>query len=173
MQLTESMEKFVIHFGEMGSRWGVNRTVAQIFAVLYLAKEPMNAEQLTQVLGVARSNVSNSLKELQALELVRVTQRLGDRRDYFVAIKDCWQMLLILSEQRKQREIDPTIRVLDDCLQEAKADPKTDVETTAQLKEMHEFLTTMDDWYQQLRQVEQKRLIKFFKLGAGILKFFK
>ncbi|RHW74973.1 GbsR/MarR family transcriptional regulator [Colwellia sp. RSH04] len=166
MQLTPSMEKFIVHWGEMGSRWGVNRTVAQIFALLVLSKDPMNAEQIVETLGVARSNASNSLKELQSLNLVSLNHKLGDRRDHFVAIKDCWDMLQILAEERKKREIDPTLEILEQCLAEAKKDNQTPEYVSEQLQQMSDFMQTMSKWYQQMKQMDRKLLVKFFKVGS-------
>src|ERR1700681_3294554 len=110
--LTPVVEKFVLHWGEMGTRWGVNRTVAQVHALLFMSSEPLNAEQITVLLGVARSNVSTSLKELQGWGIVRVVHVMGDRRDHFESIKDVWEIFRIVSEERKRREIDPTLRAI-------------------------------------------------------------
>ena len=108
MELTPVMEKYILHWGEMGTRWGVNRTVAQIQALLFLSPSPMNAEEITETLGVARSNVSTSIKELQSWKLIKVVHLLGDRRDHFEALKDPWEMFQTIMEGRKQRELDPT-----------------------------------------------------------------
>lgn len=169
MKLTPVMETFIVHWGEMGSKWGVNRTVAQIFALLVLSEKPMNAEEIVETLSVARSNVSNSIKELQALGLVNLTHQLGDRRDHFEAIKDCWDMLLVLAQERKKREIDPTMQVLTQCLSTAEADKETPKYVTAQLKQMSEFMTTMDTWYIQMKSMDRKLMTRFFKLGSKIV----
>lgn len=169
MQLTSSMEKFIVHWGEMGTRWGVNRTVAQIYALLVLSQHPLNAEQIVEVLGVARSNVSNSIKELQQLGLVSLTHKLGDRRDHFEALKDCWEMLLVLAEQRKQREIDPTMELLKQCLVEAEQDKQTPEYVTRQFQSMSSFMQTMDIWYRQVRAMDRKLLERFFKLGSKLV----
>ena len=168
MTLTPAMEKFIVHWGEMGSRWGVNRTVAQIYALLFLNKEPMNAEQIVDTLAVARSNVSNSLKELQSLGLVSLTHKLGDRRDHFAAIKDCWDMLQVLADERKKREIDPTMEILAQCLIEAKADQQTPAYVTEQFQQMNDFMHTMSNWYQQMKSIDRQLLMKFFKLGSKL-----
>ena len=115
-RLGPSERRFILHWGEMSSRWGINRSVAQIHALLYLSKEPLNAEQLTERLALARSNVSTSLRELQAWGVVRVVHQLGDRRDYFESVADAWQMFLTILEQRKRREIDPILGMLRQCL---------------------------------------------------------
>src|SRR5499425_2034899 len=108
MEMAPVTQRFVLHWGEMGARWGINRTVAQIHALLYLSPKPLNAEEIAETLGVARSNVSNSLKELQGWGIVRVVHVLGDRRDHFESIKDVWDIFRIVAEERKRREIDPT-----------------------------------------------------------------
>src|SRR5213593_214083 len=113
-------QRFVLHWGEMGTRWGVNRTVAQIHALLYLSAKPLNAEEIATTLSVARSNVSTSLRELQSWGIVKVVHVLGDRRDHFETLKDVWEIFRIVAEERKKREIDPTLRVLAQCVQEVK-----------------------------------------------------
>ncbi|MFO1382949.1 MAG: MarR family transcriptional regulator [Moraxella osloensis] len=118
MQLTPTMEKFVLHWGEMGNKWGVNRTVAQIHALLFLAGKPMNAEEIQETLGVARSNVSNSIKELQSLNLVQTVHTLGDRRDYFTTGTDVWELAKVIVEERYRRELAPTVGFLADLINE-------------------------------------------------------
>src|SRR5215210_5434979 len=112
MQLTPLMQKFILHWGEMGTRWGINRTVAQIHALLYLSPRPMHAEEIAQTLSVARSNVSNSLRELQGWGIVRVAHVMGDRRDHFESLKDVWEMFRVILDERKKRECDPTLSLL-------------------------------------------------------------
>src|SRR5215475_4567247 len=136
MKLTPVMEKYVLHWGEMGTRWGVNRSIAQIHALLYLSPQPLTAEEIADTLSIARSNVSTSLKELQSFGLIRLTHVLGDRRDHFESIKDNWEMLMLIVEERKRREIDPTIAMLRECAREAAADPKTDAEAKARIESM-------------------------------------
>src|SRR5262249_53249490 len=116
--LSPALQKFVLHWGEMGSRWGVNRTVAQIHALLFVSAQPLHAEAIAQILAVARSNVSTGLRELQAWGIVRVVHVLGDRRDYFEAVKDVWDMFQLILEGRKRREVDPTLAVLRECVAE-------------------------------------------------------
>src|SRR6058998_1074084 len=118
MELTPVMQKFILHWGEMGTRWGINRTVAQIHALLYLSRKPLHAEEIARTLSVARSNVSTSLRELQSWGIVRIVHVLGDRRDHFESLKDVWEMFRIILEERKRREIDPTLRVLQECVTE-------------------------------------------------------
>ena len=119
--LTPTQERFILHWGEMGTRWGINRTVAQIHALLYLSPRPMHAEEIASTLSIARSNVSNSLRELQGWGIVRVVHVLGDRRDHFESLKDVWQMFEIIIAERKRREVDPTIEMLRTCLDEKQA----------------------------------------------------
>ena len=134
-------QKFILHWGEMGTRWGINRTVAQIHALLYLAPEPLNAEQIAETLSVARSNVSTSLKELQSWGIVRVVHALGDRRDHFESTKDVWEMFRVVLDERKRREIDPTLAVLRSCVADLSKDRKAETYTRERLKEMLEFLS--------------------------------
>src|SRR5713101_2832054 len=114
--LSPVAQKFILHWGEMGARWGVNRTVAQVHALLYLSPRPLHAEEISKTLAVARSNVSTSLRELQSWRIVRVVHVLGDRRDHFESNKDIWEMFQIILDERKRREIDPTLRVLQECV---------------------------------------------------------
>src|SRR5579864_3413320 len=118
LKLTPVMQKFILHWGEMGTKWGVNRTVAQIHALLYLSPEPLNAEEIAEILSVARSNVSTSLKELQGWRIVKVVHQVGDRRDYYESMKDIWQMFRVILEERKRREVDPTLETLKILLNE-------------------------------------------------------
>src|SRR5262245_23292092 len=122
--LNAVQQKFILHWGEMGTRWGINRTVAQIHALLYLSPKPLNADDLVETLAVARSNVSNSLKELQGWGIVKRVHVLGDKRDHFESMKDVWEMFRVVLDERKRREIDPTISLLKECMAEAeKAKP--------------------------------------------------
>ncbi len=170
MKLTPVMEKFILHWGEMGTRWGVNRTVAQIHALLYLAPDPLNAEQISETLGVARSNVSTSLKELQSWGLVKVIHVLGDRRDHFESLKDLWETFNVIVEGRKKREIDPTLTLLRQCELEAHDDTQTPTEIKDRISRMMEFLETLFGWYDQMKTVPKPTLIKLMKLGSKITK---
>src|SRR5258705_13412004 len=139
--LTAVAQKFILHWGEMGTRWGINRTVAQVHALLFLSPNPLPADEISETLAVARSNVSTSLRELQGWRIVRVVHVLGDRRDHFESIKDVWEIFRIVSEERKRRGIDPTLHVLAGCGQEAKSDPKGDAYTRERLGRMPALLT--------------------------------
>jgi len=169
MKLTNNMQKFILHWGEMGTRWGVNRTVAQIHALLYLSPEPLTAEIITETLGVARSNVSTSLKELQNWGLVKVVHVMGDRRDHFESIKDLWEMFTVILEERKRREIDPTLTLLRDCVMDN--DKETPKEINDRMAHMLEFMQTMSDWYDQMQTVPKPVLIKLMKLGSKVTGF--
>src|SRR3989475_10901916 len=136
MKLSPVQEKFILHWGEMGTRWGINRTVAQIHALLYLSAEPLPAEEIARLLSVARSNVSSSLRELQSWGIVRIAHVLGDRRDHFESLKDVWQMFQIIVEERKRREVDPTIAMLKSCEAELKQGGPADNYTAERLSEM-------------------------------------
>jgi len=162
MKLSPASEKFVLHWGEMGARWGVNRTQGQIHALLYLADRPLNAEEIAETLSVARSNVSTSLKELQGWGLVKITHTMGDRRDHFVGIQDVWEIFLLILEGRRKREIDPTVSVMRDCAREAQAsgDPVKD-----KLSAMLDFLDLMLDGYEQVKQIPPQALLQLVKMA--------
>ena len=169
MILTPVMQRYILHWGEMGARWGVNRSVAQIHGLLFLAGRPMNAEEIVETLVVARSNVSNSLKELLGWGLVKMVHLPGDRRDHFEARDDPFDMLMLIAEGRKRREIDPTLEVLGGCVVEAEADPNTPADVTARLKAMESFVGQLDGWYGQMRQVPRPVLLRLIGLGGRIV----
>ncbi len=171
MTLTPVMEKYVLHWGEMGTRWGVNRTVAQIQALLFLSSDPLNAEEITETLGVARSNVSTSIRELQAWRLVKVVHLLGDRRDYFETLKDPWELFYTILEGRKQRELDPTMSVLRECVLEGEEDRKTPEQVKRRMKDVLEFMETLDTWHAQIRHLPRPTLQKLIKLGSKVQGF--
>jgi DNA-binding transcriptional regulator GbsR (MarR family) len=168
MRLTPAMQRYIVHWGEMGQRWNVNRTVAQIHALLYLADGPMPADEIVEALGVARSNVSTSIKELLGWELVRLVHRPGDRRDHFEAKQDPWDMLMTIVEGRKRREIDPTLAILRECMAAAEADGETPPQVRAKLKAMLDLTQRLATWYEQIRNVPRPILIKLLGLGARI-----
>ena len=171
MKLTPVMEKYVLHWGEMGSRWGVNRSIAQIHALLYLSPQPLTAEEIADTLSIARSNVSTSLKELQGFGLVRMTHLLGDRRDHFESIKDNWEMLTLIIEERKRREIDPTLALLRECVAEAEADKATDPEVKARIERMLTFVDTLSTWYEQVKALPKPTLVALMKMGSKVARF--
>src|SRR5256714_6734762 len=141
--LAHVAQKFILHWGEMGTRWGINRTVAQVHALLFLSPRPVPADEIATTLSVARSNVSTSLRELQGWGIVRVVHVLGDRRDHFESIKDVWEIFRIVSEERKRREIDPTLNALAGCVREIKSSPQSDAYTRERLGRMLEFFTAV------------------------------
>lgn len=173
MKLTPVMEKYILHWGEMGTRWGVNRTVAQIHALLFLAPKPMNAEEITETLGVARSNVSTSIKELQAWKLVKVVHLLGDRRDHFETMKDPWELFYTIMEGRKQRELDPTMTVLRECVIEGSEDTQTPADVKKRMKDVLEFIEALDTWHGQIKVLPKPTLQKLIKMGAKVQSFLR
>ncbi len=168
MQLTPVQEKFVVHWGEMGTRWGINRTIAQIHALLYITPQPLPAETIAETLGVARSNVSTSLRELQGWGIVRITHVLGDRRDHFESLQDVWQMFQIVLDERKRREVDPTVTLLRECIAEAEKAGKREAETRERLEALLNFFETMSTWYTQIRNLPQGAVVKFAKMGGKV-----
>ena len=169
MNLPPITQSFVAHFGEMGARWGVNRTVGQIYAVLFLSPDPLCADDLVECLGVSRSNVSMGLKELQSWRLVSVVKKPEDRRDYFVTPEDLWRIVRTLAEERKRREIDPTVSRLRELMMET---PATDGEKHAQFR-IAETLTLIElltGWYDDVSRLENDRLVMLLNLGAGVTK---
>lgn len=173
MQLSPAIEKYVLHWGEMGTRWGTNRTVAQIQALLYLSPEPLRADQIVDALSVARSNVSTSIRELQSYGLVRMTHVLGDRRDYFESLHDVWELFRVIIEQRKQRELNPTLSMLRTTAKEVLEEDDTDPVTKQRIQDMLKFVETTNDWYEQIRDIPTPTLTKLMKLGQGITKLVK
>src|SRR5881275_1784221 len=147
MELTPVSQRFILHWGEMGARWGINRTVAQIHALLFLSPRPLNAEEIAQTLGVARSNVSTSLKELQGWGIVKLVHVLSDKRDHFESMKEVWEMFRVVIDERKKREFDPTMRMLHECLLEAEKDKAADPFTQERLRELYKFFETTTAWY--------------------------
>jgi DNA-binding transcriptional regulator GbsR (MarR family) len=152
----------------MGSSWGVNRTVAQIHALLYIAPRPLTAEEIAETLSVARSNVSTSLRELQGWGIVRVAHVLGDRRDYFESMRDVWEMFRIILEERKRREVDPTLNVLRDCVATVEKARPVDAESKQRLGDLLEFMETMDSAYREFRTLSISDLRRFLKLRGGM-----
>jgi DNA-binding transcriptional regulator GbsR (MarR family) len=168
MKLTAVMEKYILHWGEMGARWGVNRSVAQIHSLLYLAVRPMTAEEIAETLGIARSNVSTSLRELQSWGLVRLIHVKGDRRDHFEALGDLWETFFTIVENRKRREIDPTLGVLRDCCLMAEDDQETLPETKQRIVAATEFLENLLNWYDQIKRLPRTVLMGVLALGNKV-----
>jgi DNA-binding transcriptional regulator GbsR (MarR family) len=146
-------EKFILHWGEMGTRWGVNRTVAQIHALLYLSPRPLNAEDIAKTLSIARSNVSTSLRELESWGIVRAIHLLGDRREHYQAMKDVWEMARVILDERKRREIDPTLGVLRECLRDVGGKGPSEIEMRERLQAMLEFVEMLTTLYGQMSRL--------------------
>ncbi|MGV7208093.1 GbsR/MarR family transcriptional regulator [Oxalobacteraceae bacterium A2-2] len=168
MVITPTIQKYILHWGEMGTRWGVNRTVAQIHALLFLANAPMPAEQIAETLGVARSNVSNSLKELQSWGLARIVHLPGDRRDHFVALQDVWEIFRIIVEERKKREIDPTLTVLRECAQDAEHDGAMEAATKAKMEQVLAFMEMLTATYGDYKHLPPATMQRFLKMGGKV-----
>ena len=171
MQLTPTMQKYILHWGEMGTRWGVNRTVAQIHALLFLVNTPQTAEDIAETLNVARSNVSNSLKELQSWGLIRVSHVMGDRRDHFLALQDVWEIFRVIIEERKRREIDPTLSVLRECAIEAEQDAELEAATKERMNNVLEFMEMLGTTYNDYKNLPPATMLRFLKMGGTVARF--
>jgi len=171
--LTPVQQKFILHWGEMGTRWGINRTVAQIHALLFISPGPLNADDIVETLAVARSNVSTSLKELQSWGIVKMVHILGDKRDHFESMKDVWEMFRVVLNERKRREIDPTMQMLNECIAESEKTKPADAYTLQRLCDLREFFATTSAWYVQIRQWPTSAIVRFVKLGDKVLKILK
>jgi len=166
-----AVQRFVLHWGEMGQVWGVNRSIGQIHALLYLSGRPLTAEDIAETLSLARSNVSNSLKELIAWNLIRRVPVLGDRRDFFEAEADLWEMVTRIAEGRKSRELDPTMATLKACKAEAEADRFMDPKAKERIAAMLTFVEMIDTWASDMRRVPRAKLSLLMRLGSAILRF--
>lgn len=166
-----AIERFILHWGDMGGQWGVNRSVSQIHALLYLAKTPLTADDISAALGIARSNVSTSIKELQAWNLIRRVPVKGDRRDHFEAETDVWEISMRIAAGRKEREIDPALAALRVCVAEAKDDPTIDPVAAQRLRAMLDFMETMNGWYAQMLAVPRPKLAALIKLGGAVIRY--
>jgi len=162
--------KFILHWGEMATRWGINRTVAQIHALLFLSPRPLNAEEIAEALSVARSNVSTSLRELQGWGIIRVVHVLGDRRDHFESLKDVWELFRQVLDERKRREVDPTLSILRDCMIEAEKAGAGEKYARERLGDLLDFFETTSSWYEQIRRMPTGAMIKFVKMGDKLRK---
>ncbi len=170
-ELPPFAQSFILHWGEMGTKWGINRTVAQIHALLFISEEPLNAEEICNRLGVARSNVSNSLKELQNWGIVSVVHLPGDRRDHFESIKDFYELFRIIASERKRREIDPTLRNLRKSADEAgETKEPADAYAKGQLEDLLGFFEMMSDFYDKMDKMPTKSAVKMFRMGDKIAK---
>ena len=171
IQLTESMQTFISHFGEMGSKWGINRTVGQIYALLYLCDQPLCADDISETLGFSRSNVSMGLKELDSWRLVRVKYFQKDRKEYYTVPEDVWEIFRTLVEERKKREIDPTLSMLRDLILSNSPAQKDYAQT--KMHEMHDLIEMMTNWYSDMAKMETPRLLNLLKLGSKVYKLYE
>ena len=172
MKLNPTTEKFILHWGEMGSQWGVNRTMSQIHALLYIIGKPLNAEEITETLDVARSNVSTSIKELQHWGLVQKVSILGDRRDHFTTNTDVWELARVIVAERQKRELAPTVQFL----QQLMDSPEFEYENSSvkdRIVETHDFVETVTTWSDEMLKMPTSVLKKILKLGASIKKFLR
>ena len=170
MHLTPAMQAFILHWGEMGAKWGVNRSVAQIHALLHIATDPMDAEEIADTLGLARSNVSTGLKELQGWKLVKASRALGDRRDTFTSVQDMFDLASVVVEGRREREFAPTIAALRDVAVGAESDA-TPAAVKARMKETLETMQMFDDWYRDMSRLPRGVQLAMLKLGAKLARF--
>lgn len=169
--LPPAMTRFILHWGDLGSQWGVNRSVAQIHALLYLSEQPLNAEEIAETLGLARSNVSNSIKELLSWQLIHRVPTLGDRRDFFAAETDIWEMVTRIAKGRKVREVDPAEAALKAATAEADADAAVSKVARERLHAMLDFVTTMSRWHDEMIRMPKSTLMTFIKMGSKVTRF--
>ncbi len=166
-----AMTRFILHWGDLGTQWGVNRSVAQIHALLYLSEAPLNAEQIAERLGLARSNVSTSIKELLNWQLIHRVPILGDRRDHFAAETDIWEMVTRIAKGRKAREVDPAEAALKAATAEADADKSVSPVARERLHAMLDFVTTMSRWHDEMIGLPKSTLLTFIKMGSKVTRF--
>lgn len=168
MNLPPLTQSFVLHFGEMGSRWGINRTVGQIYALLFVSDRPLNAEEITEKLGISRSNASMGLKELQAWRLVRMEHLPGDRRDWFSAPEDVWAIFRTLAEERQRREVEPTLSMLRDALLE-RPDSAEERHAQARMQQMYTLMEQVTEWFAEVRRLSPATLTRLMTLGGKVV----
>lgn len=167
-ELTALQKQYILHWGEMGTRWGVNRTVAQVHALLYASPRPLNAEEIAQTLAVARSNVSTSLRELESWGIVKPVHLLGDRREHYMSMTDIWEMARVILNERKRREIDPTLITLRECVEELKAAGSAESVTRDRLLEMLDFLDTLTSLYEEIHRMPTGALRGLLKVRGKV-----
>ncbi len=172
MNLPPMIQTFVLHFGEMGSRWGINRTVGQIYALLYLSDEPLNADQIVESLGFSRSNVAMGIKELDAMNLIMLRHIPNDRKDYYATHEEIWDIVRNLVEARRKREIDPTLSMLRGVIMES---PSSKEEKHAQVKmeEMHDLIDLFTQWHEEMQKMETERLVSLLKMGSKAYRLYQ
>ncbi len=170
MKLPQLLETFVLHFGEMGSRWGINRTVGQIYALLYLSDDPMNADQIVEALGFSRSNVAMGLKELSSMNLVMLKHIPSDRKDYFGTHEEILDVVRNVIEGRRQREVEPTLSMLRSIIME-KTSSEIEFNAQIKMKEMHDLIEMLTDWYLVMQKLQNHKVTKLLKLGSKLYNF--
>ena len=171
VQITETQKKIILHWGEMGSWWGVNRTTAQIHVLLFLSENPLTADDIMETLSVSRSNVSMCLQELKKWGIIKTVTDLGSRKEKFQSIRDVWEIFRKILDERKKREIDPTLTLLNETQEELSKDNDASPELKARVKDMHEFFGTLEDLYQNFKALPIERVKKMSKMSRQILKF--
>jgi DNA-binding transcriptional regulator GbsR (MarR family) len=171
--LTAIQKQYILHWGEMGTRWGINRTVAQIHALLYLSPKPLAADEIAETLTVARSNVSTSIRELESWGIIRPVHVLGERREHYESLKDVWEMFRIIVEQRKRREIDPTLQLLRSCLEEMKREGNPDAYVRERLEQMTEFFETGMSAYEEVKQLPPAALRGLLRMRGKLRKLLR
>jgi DNA-binding transcriptional regulator GbsR (MarR family) len=167
MKMPPTTESFVVHFGEMGSRWGFNRTVGQMYAIIVLSEEPLSANDIADTLGISRGNVSMGIKELQSWRLIQVQHVAGDRKDYYTTAGSIWEMAKRILEERKRREVDPTLTLLRDTLLE-NHDSTSDTYARERMQEIHDLLETLQVWFNDIQGLSPDKLQTLLKLGSGV-----
>jgi len=168
--LTPVMRTFILHWGEMGTRWGVNRTVAQVHALLYLSPEPLNAEEISKALSVARSNVSTSLRELESWGIIKAVHRLGDRREHYESMKDVWEMARVICDERKRREIDPTLAMLRECVEELDKMKPGEPALRQRALDMLTFVEALTSLYEEMHRLPTGAIRSLLKMRGKIRK---
>jgi DNA-binding transcriptional regulator GbsR (MarR family) len=169
-QLNNIQKQYILHWGEMGTRWGINRTVAQIHALLYLSPKPIAADEIAETLSVARSNVSTSIRELESWGIIRPVHVLGERREHYESLKDVWEMFRIIVEQRKRREVDPTLQLLRNCLDELRRENNPDAYVQGRLEEMTEFFESGMGAYEEVKQMPPNTIRRLLKMRGKLRK---
>lgn len=170
MKLTKTTEKFIVHWGEMGAKWGINRSVAQIHALLMVSPGPLPADEIAESLGIARSNVSMGIRELESWGLVRVVHKLGDRRDHFATLDDVWEMLLIILRERRKRELDPTVGVIRECLKSLSSDKEIDDAAELRLRDLAEMLEQASRWCDRSQALTPAGIRRLVNVGDKVFK---
>lgn len=170
MELTPARQNFIVHWGEMGTRWGISRTVAQIHALVYISPRPLTADDISETLSIARSTVSTGLRELQSWGLIKVVHVLGDRKENFESISDVWQMFRVVIDERKRREIDPTLNMLREAIKELEDSQVDDPHAREKLTEMYDFFDTVVSLYEQVEELPMTSIIRLAQMGDAVRK---